>query len=76
MSGSRGRREERADKSGLGFRVSALGFKDDDGRPPTKAGKSGEKLKKGPGPHTAGTNVWWVLPEKKKKKQRPRGFRV
>ena len=75
MSGSRGRREERADKSGLGFRVSALGFKDDDGRPPTKAGKSGEKLKKGPGPHTAGTNVWWVLPEKKKK-QRPRGFRV
>ena len=74
MSGSRGRREERAGKSGLGFRVSALGFKGGDGCPFTKAGKSGEKLKKGPGPHTAGTNVWWVPPEKKK--QRPRGFRV
>ena len=74
MSGSRGRREERADKSGLGFRVSAVGFKDDDGRPPTKAGKSEEKLKKRPGPHTAGTSVWWVPPEKKK--QKPRGFRV
>ena len=40
MSGSRGRREERAGKSGLEFRVSALGFKDDDGGPPTKPGKS------------------------------------
>ena len=76
MSGSRGRREERAGKSGLGFRVSALGFKDDDGRPPTKAGKSGEKLKKGPGPHTAGTNVWWVLPRRRSKGQEDLGFRV
>ena len=75
MSGSRGRREERAGKSGLEFRVSALGFKDDDGGAPTKADKTWEKLRKGPGPHTAGTNVWWVLPEKRKK-QRPRGFRV
>ena len=87
MSGSRGRREERADKSGLGFRVSALGFKDDDGRPPTKAGKSGEKLKKGPGPHTAGTNVWWVPtqqglmyggcpPRRRSKGEEDLGFRV
>ena len=58
MSGSRGRREERAGKSGLGFRVSALGFKDDDGRTPTKASKSGEKFNKLPGPQAAGTGAW------------------
>ena len=58
MSGSRGRREERAGKSGLGFRVSAMGFKHDDGRPPTKAGKSGEKFNKLPGPQAAGTGAW------------------
>ena len=56
-SGS-GASEKRVVGALLGFRVSALGFKDNDGRPPTKAGKSGEKLKKGPGPHTARTNVW------------------
>ena len=54
---------------GLGFRL--WGFKDDDdGRPPTKAGKSGEKLKKGPGPHTAGTNVWWVPRDEEAKAKR------
>ena len=64
-----------------------MGFKDDDGRPPTKAGKSGEKLKKGPGPHTAGTNVWWVPtqqglmyggcpPRRRSKGEEDLGFRV
>ena len=53
MSGSRGRREERAGKSGLGFRVSAVGFKDYDGLPPTKAGKKRGEIEKGAGsPHS------------------------
>ena len=71
----------------LGFRVSALGFKDGDARPPTKAGKSGEKLKKGPDFHTAGTNVWWVPtqqglmyggcpPRRRSKGEEDLGFRV
>ena len=53
MSGSRGRREERAGKSGLGFRVSALGVKDDDGRPPYKNRQKRGEIEKGTGsPHS------------------------